>query len=373
MLTALFGTEAIPGTTITLEFRETELGGFAGCNSYGAPYTATSQGSLEVTEVEMTTEGCGEPEGVLVQEGVFEQALLSAVGYEQSPGTFIFIDDAGRAVLEFVTPQQVPDPTEVPEPDISQLWVEAIDERTGLRFAVPCFWEVNIPSGEQDPSRMGSFNVRNYDMAFVQAHPRGSISEDEGAVKIDFIYIAPSGLGLSPGVGLAEFAQTLAGPEGESGIEAVEPVTVNSHDALNVAQQGAFGLGYFTVVALEEDLYLLFGGSAFASNDVQGVLQSIVYGPDVSVNIPSLDPGNPPLGMEAPCMGQQSGSSTEDLGGDLDLRECSLGFSGRPSLPSAGGASLQRYASPTKLHGRPLHNRVQGLGGRLGESRRYDP
>ena len=317
VLKKLYGTEAIPGTTISLHFKAAALEGFAGCNSYGAPYTATSLGSLRLAEVAMTQEGCVEPEGVLLQEGIFEQALLSTARYEQEPGTLVFLDDNGHAVLEFVTSQVVADPTTVPEPVASKLWVEAVDDRTGLRFAVPCYWEVNIPRGEQDPAGLGSFTVRNYDLAFVQAHPRGNISEEEGAVKIDFSYIAPSELGLSSGVGLTEFAQTLAGPDGESGIEAVEPVVVNGHKALYVTQQGAYGIGYFTVIVLEEDLYLVFGGSAFDSIDVQGVLQSIAYGPEVSVVIPSWVPGDPPLGVEARCMGNATESSAEDLAGTL--------------------------------------------------------
>ncbi len=214
------------------------------------------------------------------------------------------------------SPQQVVDPTAESEPVVSSLWVEAVDDRTGLRFAVPCYWEVEIPSGEQDPSGLGAIYLRNYDMAFVQAHPRGAVSEDEGAVKIDFSYIAPSDLGLAPGVDLAEFAHTMAGPEGESGIEAVEPTTVNGLDAINVTQMGAYGIGYFTVVALEEDLYALISGP-IESGDFQGILHSIAYAPDASVVIPTLDPGDPPLGVEARCMGNQTESTAEDLAGNL--------------------------------------------------------
>ncbi len=213
-------------------------------------------------------------------------------------------------------PLQVPDPTAEPEPAASSLWVEAVDDRTGLRFAVPCYWEVEIPRGEQDPSGLGAVYLQNYDMAFVQAHPRGAISEDEGAVKIDLSYIAPSDLGLASGVTLTDFAQTLAGPAGESEIEAMEPTDVNGLDALNVTQIGAYGIGYFTVVALEDDLYALISGP-IESDDFQGVLHSIAYTPDASVVIPTFDPGDPPLGVEARCMGSQTESTAEGLVGTL--------------------------------------------------------
>lgn len=221
-------------------------------------------------------------------------------------------------------PQQVADPTAVPEPVTSSLWVEAVDDRTGLRFAVPCYWEVEIPSGEQDPSGLGSVYLRNYDMAFVQAHPRGAISEDEGAVKIDLSYIAPSDLRLAPGVALTDFAQTLAGPPGESGIEAMEPTTVNGLDAINVTQMGAYGIGYFTIVALEEDLYALISGP-IKSDDFQGVLHSIAYSPDARVVIPTFDPGDPPLGVEARCMGKQSETGAKDLSSVLSCESIAKG------------------------------------------------
>jgi hypothetical protein len=284
--------------------------GFAGCNNYGAPYTATTLGSFEIVEVERTEIGCLEPEGVLVQEGVFEQALLSAVRYEQTPATLTFFDETGNSVLQFVT-QLAADPTEVPEPVASEFWVEAIDDRTGLRFAVPCYWEVNVPTGEQDPSGLGAVTLRNYDTAFVQAHPRGAISEDEGAIKIDLSYIPPSDLGLPAGVDLTEFVQTLA-----SDIEALEPTTVNGLDAINVTQMGTFGIGYFTVVSLQDDLYLLIGGPD-ESEDYQGVLHSLAYAPDATVVVPTFDPGPPPLGVEARCMGKASGTAAPDLSGLL--------------------------------------------------------
>ena len=54
-----------------------------------------------------------------------------------------------------------------PEPNGSQFWVEVLDDRTGIRFAMPCFWIAEIPSGEQDPSGLGSFPIKNYTEEFV--------------------------------------------------------------------------------------------------------------------------------------------------------------------------------------------------------------
>lgn len=318
VVTTLFGADTIAGTTITLQFGDERLEGFAGCNGYSAPYSATAEGSLKVIEVAMTEVDCPEPQGVLTQEGVLEQALLAAARYELGFGTLALVDESGRTIMETEKPGLVAEPTEAPAPVTSPLWVAAADVRTGLQFAVPCFWEVNVPTGEQDPTGLGSFFVRNYDDAFVQAHPRGAISEEEGAVKIDFSYIAPSQLGLTPGANLNDFAQTLAGPPGESGIEATEPLVINGHEALVVTQQAAYGTGYFAVIALEDDLYLVYGSGAFHSEDVQGVLNSIAYSPEASIMYPSFDPAGAPLGVEARCIGDQSVSTAPDLSGALN-------------------------------------------------------
>ena len=321
-LSRIFGSEPVPGTSVTLEFTDARLFGFAGCNSYGAPYSATIDGSLMVVEVEMTDEGCLEPEGVLVQEGILEQALLGSIGFEQRPDALVFLNDSGREVLRFVPPSQLMVPTELPEPTASLLWSEAVDDRTGLRFAVPCYWEVDIPSGERDPSGMGAITLRNYDDAFVLAHPRGAISEDEGAIKIDLSYIPTDDLGLEVGVSLDEFPQTLVG---DSGLEAVEPAEVNGRPALIVTQQGAYGIGHFALVSLQDDLVLLLGSGSFASPDVQGVLNSLTITSGANVVIPSFDPAGPPLGVDAQCMGKVSSAGAEDLANVLQCEGVETG------------------------------------------------
>ncbi len=317
VLSKLYGMDPVEGTSITIEFTDAVLRGFAGCNSYGAPYSASTDGMLAVLEVELTQEGCIEPEGVLVQEGVLEQALLASVGYELGPSGLAFLDQGGREVIKFVNPVQVAQPTEVPELQASALWSEAVDDRTGLRFAVPCYWEVNIPSVEQDPTGLGSATLRNYNDAWVQAHPRGAIGPDEGAKKMDLYYMPYSDVGLEPGASAEEFVQSLVGPGGESEIISMEPIDANGLEALFVTQEGTFGIGYFAAVPLEEDLVLVIGSGGENSSDFQGILNSIAYLPEASVAVPSFDPAPPPLGVNAPCMGKVFGTGAEDLAGVL--------------------------------------------------------
>jgi hypothetical protein len=211
-------------------------------------------------------------------------------------------------------PEQIPD---AQTGSASGFWSSAIDERTGLRFAVPCFWQVSIPSGEQDPSGSGSITVRNYDDAFVQAHPRGAIGEDEGAMKIDLTYIDLASLGLSRGADLSEFVDALA-PPGDSIVEAIDPVAINDLAAVIVSQRNTYSeaVGKFAAVALQPDLYLVFGGAgaAFDSADVQAILHSISFS---DPQLPELMPANPPLGVEAPCLKGEDRIAAEPLSGTM--------------------------------------------------------
>jgi len=69
VLISLNGGGLVTGSNITLAFAEGQAGGFAGCNHYGGPYTATSTGAITISEIAITAQGCLEPEGVMQQEG----------------------------------------------------------------------------------------------------------------------------------------------------------------------------------------------------------------------------------------------------------------------------------------------------------------
>lgn len=210
-----------------------------------------------------------------------------------------------------------------PEIDGSLFWSEARDDRTGLRFAVPCFWEVNLP--DLDPGGLGAFSIRNYNEAFVLAHPRSHISEDEGAIKIDMVYFRPSTWGVPADASLEEFALALTDDE-FSELLATDEVLVNNQQALLITnrdkrddstyQYHLFGLSY--------DLNLLFSvwpPSALDAPDVRGVLNSITIAPEVSVQIPQIIPGDPPLGVPAPCLkGFETASDQTDLSGTLSCQ-----------------------------------------------------
>jgi heat shock protein HslJ len=79
-LVSLNGSPAITGATITATFADGQVGGSAGCNSYGGNYTLNGA-KLSFGPIMSTMMACPQPAGVMDQE----QAYLAAL---QSGGTF---------------------------------------------------------------------------------------------------------------------------------------------------------------------------------------------------------------------------------------------------------------------------------------------
>lgn len=251
--------------------------------------------------------------------------VISGCGPSQSePGvntpTLQPTDPAITPLADGGETEESPPETETPQPDpgYSAFWSEAQDDRTGIRFAVPCFWEVQFPT--LDPSGLGAFFVRNYDEEFVLAHPRGIVL-GTGAIKIDFIYIQVASTDAPSGASLREVAESLGDASTE--ILSSEIVEINGQEALRFSSQGTFDESpqQTYLFKLDSDLYLLFGvypGEEVLNPDVQGILHSIALTEEISVQIPDTLPGPAPEGISAPCMkGVQRPSSSETLPGQL--------------------------------------------------------
>jgi hypothetical protein len=190
----------------------------------------------------------------------------------------------------------------------SRYWSEAQDARTGMRFAVPCFWEVDVPAGDRDPSGLGAFAIRNYDDAFLTAHPKGAGVWESGALKIDVGYVRPSALGLVPGASLSDVAHALVeGEDGEFEVAGTGYVTINGQPALEVAtgsRTDPRSIGRFYLLALAPDLSVTFSAtpaSALENPDVRGVLYSLALSAETSVRVPDVAPAAPPAGVRAAC------------------------------------------------------------------------
>ncbi|MGV8128708.1 MAG: META domain-containing protein [Methanolinea sp.] len=95
-------TPVIPGTEITANFSDDgEISGSAGCNLYGASYTATRQ-ALTIDHVFSTLMYCTDtPAGIMEQESAFFQILADAASWKVREGILVISDARGRELLRF--------------------------------------------------------------------------------------------------------------------------------------------------------------------------------------------------------------------------------------------------------------------------------
>ena len=91
------------GTEVTIEFSTGEvptLRGTAGCNQYGARFTATGD-KLEIGPIANTEMLCREPEGVMDQEMRYLSTLRSVARFRIRDNGLLMYDASGRLVLAF--------------------------------------------------------------------------------------------------------------------------------------------------------------------------------------------------------------------------------------------------------------------------------
>lgn len=192
-------------------------------------------------------------------------------------------------------------------------WVAAEDPRTGIRFAVPCYWQVRIPSGDQDPSGLGAFPVTNFSDEFVESFgdKRGDEVWEAGGMKIDFVYFQPSTWGLPPESSLREFAQEgMGGDQSVTEIVSLTEINVNGQEGLEVTARAVRNdeVGRTMLFRLDQDLILGLSpvpGQVYDDPDIQGILRSIALAAEAEVVYPSHQPAPPPGGEEAPCLEPQ--------------------------------------------------------------------
>lgn len=94
------------GVKATLRMRDGRASGRAGCNTYGARYHITADGSAEFKQTLSTKMACLQPTGVMrVEQGVFN-AFRRATHVTIASGDLVMLDAAGRplARLQRQTP-----------------------------------------------------------------------------------------------------------------------------------------------------------------------------------------------------------------------------------------------------------------------------
>ena len=93
----------IPGTVITATFKDGQIRGSAGCNSYGGSYQV-SYGTIRVSLIAITEMACLEPEGIMEQETMFVQFVQDAQTFRLTDEQLqIFTSD--REALTLIPPE----------------------------------------------------------------------------------------------------------------------------------------------------------------------------------------------------------------------------------------------------------------------------
>ena len=220
---------------------------------------------------------------------------------------------------------------DIEKENFSQYWTEVEDTRTGLRFALPCFWVADIPTGDT-PGGLGGFSVNNFTQDFITSlgNKRSQTVFEIGGLKFDLSYQTMADYNLGANASLEELAYAIVNPDQEHGISSTLPIEINGKQALQVNTYSVFGEGRFYLLPFINDLIILFApGPAESADhpDLQAILNSMTLDPAQSVQLPNIPPANPPEGMAAACMGQiqptQSISPANSFAGTLDCSQVS--------------------------------------------------
>jgi heat shock protein HslJ len=91
---------ALSGTEITAEFTADQMAGGAGCNNYLASYQVLDN-TLTLGPVGTTRKTCGEPAGIMVQEGDYLAALEAAASYQVEADALTLVDADGAPIATF--------------------------------------------------------------------------------------------------------------------------------------------------------------------------------------------------------------------------------------------------------------------------------
>lgn len=99
-LTSINGQPPLEGSTVTAVFDDGRVGGQAGCNSYGGPYSVSGQ-KLTVSDLAQTLMYCMEPAGLMEQESAFTHAFSQAASFSVTGDRLEIQNAAGETILTF--------------------------------------------------------------------------------------------------------------------------------------------------------------------------------------------------------------------------------------------------------------------------------
>jgi heat shock protein HslJ len=101
LVSSLNGRTIIEGSNITMNFTADALGGYAGCNWYGARYASTAN-SIAIGAPEGTLRGCQTPAGVGQQEQTYYETLQRVAAYRVVDNRMEMMNASNEVVLVLI-------------------------------------------------------------------------------------------------------------------------------------------------------------------------------------------------------------------------------------------------------------------------------
>jgi heat shock protein HslJ len=98
----------IEGAKPTLQFDSGQVLGNTGCNHYGGDYQIKGD-AISISDLFRTEMGCMDPEGVMEQERVYLDLLVTAQRFEVVDDVLVIFTDSGEKLI-FVMQQDTPEP-----------------------------------------------------------------------------------------------------------------------------------------------------------------------------------------------------------------------------------------------------------------------
>jgi hypothetical protein len=186
----------------------------------------------------------------------------------------------------------------------STRWSEYRDVRYGYGLAVPCHWIVMPTPLEGD---FATLTLRSYDEAFRAANSVKGWWKDnqwpDGAEKIDLTVVED----VPPDQALAEFVRELLLRNENTAIESLNDTVAGAYQAVSVVTVSTNNpLDKHTTIGfrMTPDQVLLVGVApeqAWTSDDIQGILNSLVFSPEAQVVVPSYAPSAPIIAVPPGC------------------------------------------------------------------------
>jgi hypothetical protein len=211
-------------------------------------------------------------------------------------------------------PTPFPQPSETLAP--SPYWSVHTDSFTGISFATPCFWEVQLTEADPLTSNGGYMRTQNipegYAMQYPLAFPRGTGVFEIGGIKIEFVIFNLTAEGYPAGTSPLDYVTAQSEGDSLSTLVDTEEIEINGQAGLLVTSESNFGVGQYYLFSLSDQLLLLvnaFPEDSLNQSDMQGVINSISLSPGNPVVIPSHTPAAPLPGLAAACIPEYAEAS----------------------------------------------------------------